>query len=58
MKKQAFLGHSYSPEDLKACESTVTWWPFGFGQSENFSCLFQVSVIQLNLSDATKFSRT
>ena len=36
MKKQAFLGHSYSPADFKACESTVTCWPSGFGQSENF----------------------
>ena len=26
--------------DLKACESTVTWWPSGFGQSETFSSFF------------------
>ena len=33
MKKQAFPGHSYSRADFKACESTVTWWLSGFGQS-------------------------
>ena len=50
MKKQAFPGHSYySPADLKACESTVTLWLSGFGQSENFSCFFLVLLIQVGL---------
>ena len=38
-RNKLFQVISYSPADFKACESTVTWWPFGFGQSENFSCL-------------------
>ena len=49
MKKQAFLGHSYSPADFKSSKSTVTWWPSSFGQSENFSCFFLVLLTQVGL---------
>ena len=49
MKEQAFLGHSYSPADFKACESTVTLLSSGFDQSENFSCFFLVLLMQVGL---------
>ena len=50
MKKEAFLGYSYSPADFKSSESPVTLWPSGFGQSENFSCFLLVLLIQVGLT--------
>ena len=56
MKKQTFLGHSYSPADFKSSESTVTLRPSDFSQSENFSCFFLVLLIQIIDFDSKQFS--
>ena len=40
MKKQAFPGHKLFTSRLQSSESTVTWWPSGFGQFETFNCFF------------------